>query len=131
MCAEPASKASSGASTSRIECSLDNDARLLASLGVVMAHAARLAGLPEETQEGIASVAADASREMAASNGTGSGGAATKLVVDEFPDRVEVTIGSSAASKSEGILKRLEGKIGDRIRCESRDGHLRVTLRKS
>jgi hypothetical protein len=114
----------------RIECNLHNDSRLLVSLGVLMSHAARRAGLPEETQQDVAAAAGEASREMAGpSNGAGSG-TMTRLVVEEFSDRLEVTIDSPAGGKSDGIRKRLEGKTGDRIQCESRDGQVRVTLLK-
>jgi hypothetical protein len=114
----------------RIECILDNDSRLLASLGVIMSHVARRAGLPSETQADIAAAASDASREIAAA-GNGAGSASTThLVVEEFSDRLEVTIDSSAGGKSDGMRRRLEGKAADRVQCESRDGRIRVTLLK-
>jgi hypothetical protein len=114
----------------RIECNLHNDSRLLVSLGVIMSHAARRAGLSDETQEDVAAAAGEAFREMAVpSNGAGTA-SMTRLVVEEYSDRLEVTIDSPAGGKSDGIRKRLEGKTGDRVQCESRDGHLRVTLLK-
>jgi anti-sigma regulatory factor (Ser/Thr protein kinase) len=114
----------------RIECNLDNDSRLLVSLGVILSHAARRAGLPDETQQDVAAAAGEASREMvAAGNGAGSI-STTHLVVEEFSDRLEVTIDSPAGGESEGIRKRLEGKAGDRVRFESREGCVRVTLLK-
>ncbi len=123
--------AASAARTSRIECTLDNDPRLIASIGAVMAHAARRAGLPEQTQEDIAAAAVEASREvLSAVSGNGSGASAAKLVLDEFPDRLELTIESATGAKCDGIRKRLEGKFGDRVRCEGSDGRLRVTLIK-
>jgi hypothetical protein len=128
MSAEPS--ASTGVRTSRIECSLNNDSRLLASLEAILAHAAVRAGLPDAIRDDVTSAAQDAAREMATS-GDGAGGAATtKLVVDEFPDRLEVTIDSPAGTESDRIAKRFEGKVSDRVQCESRDGHVRVTLMK-
>jgi hypothetical protein len=115
----------------RMECNLDNDPRLLASFGAIFAHAARRAGLSDETQNDVASAAVDASREMATSNnGSASDAATTHVVVDEFADRLEVTIDSPPGAKSDGIRARLEGKASDRIRCESRDGRIRVTMLK-
>ena len=132
MSAEPAAKSSASPSvrTSRIECSLNTDSRLLASFGAIMAHAAMRAGLPDATRDDLASAAHDAARALA-SSGEGAGSAAgMKLVVDEFSDRLEVTIDSPAGTESDRIAKRFEGKASDRIQCESRDGHVRVTLMK-
>jgi hypothetical protein len=133
MSAEFAGKAPAApaARTSRIECSLDNDPRLIASLGAVIAHAARRAGLPENTQEELAAAVVEASREtLTAGSGNGSGASSTKVGLDEFSDRLELTIELAASAKCEEIRKRLEGKFGDRVRCEGSDGRLRVTLTK-
>ncbi|MGB9070229.1 MAG: hypothetical protein WCC21_16795 [Candidatus Acidiferrales bacterium] len=133
MSAEPAAKpasAASGARTSRIECNLDNDPRLLASVETIVAHAAGRAGFSEDAQREVASAAANASREMAVS-ANGSAAATTRLIVDEFPDRLELTFESPAGPNPEGMRKQLEGRANDRIRCESREGGVRVTLLKS
>jgi anti-sigma regulatory factor (Ser/Thr protein kinase) len=134
MNAEPAGKSPvvPTGRTSRIECTFDNDPRLIASLGVVISHAAKRAGLPEKTQEDVATAAVEASREMLIpANGKGSEPSKTKLIVEEFSDRLEVTIESAAGAKPEGIRKRLEGTDPDRIRCDGRDGQVRLTLLKS
>ncbi|MGA8768682.1 MAG: hypothetical protein WB559_16830 [Candidatus Acidiferrales bacterium] len=133
MSAEFAGKvpAPSATRTSRIECALDNDPRLMASIGAVISHAAKRAGLPDQTQEDVAAAAVEASREMViAGRGNGSGASTTKLVLDEFSDRLELTIESSVSARLEGIRKRLEGKFGDRVRCEGREGRVHVTLVK-
>lgn len=132
MSAEPSAKSSASTSvrTSRIECSLNTDSRLLASFGAIMAHAAVRAGLPDATRDDVASAAREAAREMASSGDGAESAATTKLVVDEFPDRLEVTIDSPAGTESDRIAKRFEGKVSDRVQCESRDGHVRVTLMK-
>ena len=134
MNTEPAgtSPAVPGARTSRIECTFDNDPRLIASLGPLVAHAAKRAGLPEKTQEDAAAAVVEAFHEMLnPANGRGTGASKTKLVVEEFSDRLEVTIESSAGAKPEGISKRLEGMVVDRVRCDEREGRVRVTLLKS
>jgi hypothetical protein len=125
------SSSNSGARTGRIECHLDNDPRLLASVETVIAHAAKLAGLPEDTQRILGAAIFDASREMARSgSGSNPAGAPTRLTVDEFSDRLEITIDSAARGNSDGFCKQLEGKTGDRVRCDARDGRARVTLLK-
>jgi len=134
MSAEPAGMApvAPTARNSRIECTFDNDPRLIASLGAIILHAAKRAGLPEKAQEDVAAAAVEASREMLTSaSGTGSGASKTNLVVEEFSDRLEVTIESPACARPEGIRKRLEGMAADRVRCDAREGRVRVTLLKS
>jgi hypothetical protein len=133
MSAEPAGKVPvfPTARTSRVECTFDNDPRLVASLGAVISHAAKRAGLAEKTQEDIAHALVQASREiLVTGNGAGSGVSKTNLVVEEFSDRLEVTIESSACAKPEGIRKRLEGTATDRLRCDGREGLVRITLLK-
>jgi hypothetical protein len=134
MSEEPAAKPSSaapGVRTSRIECNLDNDPRLLASVETIVAHAAGRAGFSEEAQREVAVAAANASRELAASaNGKGNAAATTRLIVDEFPDRLELTFELPAGPNSERMRKQMEGNANDRIQCELRDGRVRVTLLK-
>lgn len=115
----------------RIECSFDNDSRLLASLEVLLAHAARRAGLPEETQRGFAAAAEDANRETAVSGNGAGPTATTRLIVEEFSDRLEVTIDAPPGSKSAGICEHLKSKTNDRIQCELRDERVRVTMHKA
>jgi hypothetical protein len=125
------SSSASGGRTGRIECNLDNDPRLLACVETVIAHAAKVAGLPEDTQQMLGTAIFEASREMARSaQGANLAGTPTRLIVDEFSDRLEITIDSAARGNPDGFCKQLEGKTGDRVRCDSRDGRVRVTLVK-
>jgi anti-sigma regulatory factor (Ser/Thr protein kinase) len=125
------SSSSSVGRTGRIECNLDNDPRLLACVETVIAHAAKVAGLPEDTQQALGTAVFEASRELArASLCANLAGTPTRLVVDEFSDRLEITIDSSARGNADEFCKQLEGKMGDRVRCDSRDGRVRVTLVK-
>jgi anti-sigma regulatory factor (Ser/Thr protein kinase) len=120
------------ARTSRIDCALDNDPRLVVSIGAVLAHAAKRAGLPEAAHEEIAAAAVEASREMLIpANGRGGSASTIRLVVEEFSDRVEVTMECSAGARSGEIRKRLEGKFADRLRYDERDGRVLLTLLKS
>ena len=133
MTAEPSAKTSSalGGRTSRIECNLDNDPRLLACVETVVAHAAQRAGLPEDAQQLLATAAFGASREMVgSSNGSAPAATPTRLTVDEFSDRLEITIDSSTPANTDRFCKQLEATAGDRVQCESRDGRIRVTLLK-
>ncbi len=132
MTAEPSAKFSTspGARTGRIECSFDNDSRLLASLGVFMAHAARRAGLPEETQQSFAAAAREACPEISVTNGSGPS-ATTHLVLEEFSDRLEMMIDAPPGSKSAEICRYVKGQMNDRILCELRDGRVRVTMLKA
>jgi hypothetical protein len=134
MSAEPAGTPPlpSPARTGRVECALDNDPRLMVSLGAIISHAAKRAGLPEKTQEDVARAAIEAAREMlASSNGKASAASKTKILVEEFSDRLEVTVESPACARAEGIRKRLEGTPTDRVRCDGREGLVRITLVKS
>jgi len=120
-----------GVRLGRTECKLDNDARLLASIGAIVAHAAYRAGLPEAAQQEIGAAAGEAAGEIAASdNGAAPGNSSTRLIVEEFADRMEISIDSGSSAKSEGIRKRLEGKAADCMRCEAREGRVHVTLLK-
>jgi hypothetical protein len=104
----------------------------MVSIGAIISHAAKRAGLSEKTQEDVARAAIEAAGEMLASaNGNASAASKTKILVEEFSDRLEVTVESPACARAEGIRKRLEGTPTDRIRCEGREGQVRVTLVKS
>jgi hypothetical protein len=124
------SSSAPGGRTGRIECNLDNDPRLLACVETVVAHAAQIAGLPEDTKQTLGSAVLDASRQMALPPNGSAGATPTRLIVDEFSDRLEISIDSAARANTDGLCKQLEAKAGDRVRCESRDGRIRVTLLK-
>ena len=96
-----------------------------------MAHVAARAGLPEGIRESFAAAGAEVSREMAAAASAGNGTSTLRLVVEEFPDRLEMTFDSTADSNAGGICKHLKSQIGDSIFCEARDGGVRVTLLKA
>jgi len=94
-----------------------------------MAHVAARAGLPEGVQESFAAAGAEVSREMADGK-AGHGNSTMHLVVEEFPDRLEMTFDSTTDSKAGGICKHLKPQVNDSILCEARDGGVRVTLLK-
>jgi hypothetical protein len=131
----------------RTECTLDNDPRLIAAVGAVILHAAWRAGLPDPEQEKLAAALVQTCRELfPARDALQESSSVIKLVTLDFPDRVEVTIESSggaqpaapsgvstngaAAKASERIRKTLPRGLVSRVRSETREGYLRLTLLK-
>jgi anti-sigma regulatory factor (Ser/Thr protein kinase) len=136
-----------------VECTLHNDPRLLSGIGAVIAHAVRLAGIPDQDQDRIASALAEAC-EKALRGASGSEAAAGEIKVSaaDYPDRVEVKVDSltrggadadSSGKKTSGYLSgdslnrdgdgfgtTLGDAVADRVKCEMQDGYLRLTLTK-
>ena len=79
-------------STATIECALQNDRRLIAAVGAIVAHAAQHAGLSERDQEEFAAAAIDACREAFAHVTHRRRNSALRLVVGDFSDHVVVTV---------------------------------------
>jgi hypothetical protein len=148
--ARPATFASSTAmihSPSRIEVSLDDDPRLLAALRTLVLHSARRAGLRPSAQEDFASAALDACRDtFPLIPATAGAGGRLRVVLQDYHDRVEMTIEHSgeplptagldtfcaqAGRESESKLSgALQVKKVDRVQYETRDGVSRVILIK-
>lgn len=120
----------------RIECTLDNDPRLIAAVGTIVGNAAQRAGLPEQAREDVAAAAVETCREMFPQSGkNGNAPGAIKLVVTDFADRVEVIMGATekslAPAKSTGAMRNpLEGLKVDRVRYEMVESRVRLTLVK-
>lgn|ERR1700735_493800 len=130
-----------------LECTLHNDPRLFSGIGALFAHAVRLAGLPEQDQDRVAAALAEAcEKALRAVGGRDDATGAIKVVAADYPDRVELKIESldSAAVDSSREIARgnpavnspnrfgnvLEKAAGDRVKCETRDGYLQLTLTK-
>jgi anti-sigma regulatory factor (Ser/Thr protein kinase) len=130
-----------------IEFTLHDDPRLIAVVGTIVSHAAHRAGLPSSAQEGFASAAMEACREtfpLAKNNGNSN--AALRMIVVDFPDRVEVTIEHSgealptagldtfcagaADGSGQSLSSALQETKVDRVQYETRDGVSRVILTK-
>lgn len=129
------------------ELSLQNDPRLMAAVGAIVSHSAQRIGLPSDGQEGLAAAVMDACREtfplLGDHDGTNS---ALKIIVEDFQDRVEVTIehagealptagldsfcGGGSGGAMAGISNSLQDTRVDRVQYETRDGRSRMKLIK-
>jgi anti-sigma regulatory factor (Ser/Thr protein kinase) len=126
----------------RIECALQDDARLFAGVRAIVFHSAEQVGLPEQTQEELAAATLEVCREaFAIAHKGGRRDAAIRLIVGGAADRIEITIdypGDALRSRADdsagkacaanGGLDRFGGV--DHVRCENRGGRSRVTLIK-
>jgi anti-sigma regulatory factor (Ser/Thr protein kinase) len=134
----------------RIECTLDNDGRLILAVGTMVGHAAQRAGLPDEVQQCLAASAVQACREtFAVVNNHGSQlhqDSSIRLSAVDFADRVEVTIEYSGQElprssldsvrrcgvkeAKDGVSSLPQDALPDRVQCESSQGRSRMTLIK-
>ena len=124
----------------RIECALQDDARLFAGVRAIVFHSAEQLGIPERTREELADATLEVCREAFAIAGKSrSRDAAIKLIVGGAPDRIEITVDypgdAPAAGNSVGKACAARGgseRLGgvDQVRCENSGGRSRVTLVK-
>jgi hypothetical protein len=132
---------------SRTELKVHDDPRLISAVGAIVSHSAHRAGLPREAQQGFAEAAMDACRKTFPLLGNdNSANRALRMVIEDFPDRVQVTIEHSGESKptagldsfAGGPKDRVAGKISaslqdtrvDRVQYETHEGRSRMTLIK-
>lgn len=131
---------------SRTEFTVQDDPRLIAGVMAVVTFAAQRCGLSSGTQENLAEATADACREtFPLAHNNGNADAALRVIVSDFPDRVEVAIEHSGESlPSAGLDTFVGGRAGsqarlsdalqktsvDRVQYETRDGISRMTLIK-
>jgi anti-sigma regulatory factor (Ser/Thr protein kinase) len=133
------------AKTLWIECTLQNDPRLIPGLAAVVTHAVRYAGLSEQEQADVSTAVVEACREtFRRLRPKDNSAAAIKIFVADFADRVEVKIESSgetapgdldwlrkdAGTRKVGGPRPMEGTLVDRVQYEARDGRSRITLVK-
>ncbi|MGH9683257.1 MAG: hypothetical protein ACRD4S_06585 [Candidatus Acidiferrales bacterium] len=124
----------------RTECTLHNDPRLIAAVGAVVSHASQRTGLSDEAQAALSAASEDACRETfslgpvgnAPSNPDGTD-VAIHVIVENFPDRVEVAIENpEATGDAQRVQDRIRGiqertKVDD-VNYETRGGRGRITL---
>src|SRR6202046_20474 len=99
---------------SRTELTLHDDPRLIAGVTAIVSFASPRCGLSCGAQEGLAAAAAEACREtFPLVNSNGSKDGALKVIVSDFPDRVEVAIEHSGESlPSAGLDTFCDGASG-------------------
>lgn len=130
---------------SRTEVILVDDPRLLAAVGSIVEHVGERVGLPAAEQKALASAAEEACR--AAFPLVGNHDAKLKVIIQDFPDRVEVTLehggepvpavglhtfaaqGAEQAGAGKASGSALMKKV-DRVFYETKDGRSRMTLVK-
>jgi anti-sigma regulatory factor (Ser/Thr protein kinase) len=131
----------------RTELTLPDDERLLAAITPVVQHASQRCGLSTESQEGLAAAATEAAREtFPLMEGRSDDEQKVKVVVSDYPDRVEVAIEhkgealptagldtfvkDAVAGSGAGLSMALQMTQVDRVQYETRDGVSRMTLIK-
>lgn len=131
----------------RTELTLPHDERLLAAISTVVQHASQRCGLSVESQEGLAFAAIEAAREaFPLMGGRTADEPKVKVVVSDYPDRVEVAIEhtgapeptagldtfvkDAVAGSDAGLSMALQTTQVDRVQYETRDGVSRMTLIK-
>jgi len=127
--------------SSRVVLLLPNDERLIAALDAVVAHAGERAGLSRQEQAELTHSAEEACEETFSSVGR-NGNPILRVVVSDFPNRVEVSIEDSSirhragrdfsavSNEPDPVTAALEGMQVDRLHHELREGRPRTTLVK-
>jgi hypothetical protein len=135
------------ADPARTELKLHDDPRLMAAVGAVVCHSAQRAGLPAEAQDGLAAAVIEACRDtFPLVQSDGRDDASLKVAVEDFHDRVEVTIehsgealptagldtfcGGAGLGATTGISGSLQDTRVDRVQYETREGRSRMKLTK-
>lgn len=120
----------------QIECTLDNDARLIAGVGTLIERAARYAGVAQKDREGMATAAIETCREAFTQACGGSGspgkqrGAAIRIRISHGHDRMEVAVEYEGQPMSEARQKALRESAGDEAREGAAAGQLRFETSK-
>jgi anti-sigma regulatory factor (Ser/Thr protein kinase) len=130
----------------RTELTLPHDERLLAAISTVVQHASQRCGLSTESQEGLAFAALEAAREAFPLMEGRTGEPKIKVVVSDYPDRVEVAIEhtgapeptagldtfvkDAVAGSDAGLSMALQTTQVDRVQYETNNGVSRMTLIK-
>jgi len=127
------------------ELTLQEDPRLLAGISALVTHLSQVAGLGDKAQSGLAAAVVDACRDtFPLVNSDGRHDGALRLIVEDFADRVEVTIEHTCEALpsagldsfcggggvAAGISNSLQDTGVDRVQYEMRDGRSRMTLIK-
>jgi hypothetical protein len=131
---------------SRTELTLQDDPRLIAGVAAIVLFAGQRCGLSNDAQESLAAATTDACREtFPLVNTNGNSNSSLRVIISDFPDRVEIAIEHSGESlpsagldtfvgSGSGSQARLSDALQktsvDRVQYESRAGVSRTTLIK-
>jgi len=122
-----------------VDCTLQDDPRLIAGAGAIAVHIARQAGLSEHAQRDFHAAAEEACREAFENCGArGSSRATVSLAAALYADRVEVAFEYLVKKRAAGSARRRSGRAAalpaselvDHIERTTRGGRCRVTLVK-
>ena len=144
MCAWPIPMT---ANRARTEITLKNDPRLMGAVAAVVSHAGHRTGLSSHAREAFSSAAVESTKQtFAIVEEGGRKNVAIHLTVENFADRVQVTIEHSGSTlpmaglatlvkstqsgADDGLGKALEKTGVDRIEHETRDGKAYTILTK-
>ena len=114
----------------RIECALQDDARLISAVSLIVSHAAHLAGIGEKTSAAFANEAVEACRKALACVAKVEDNPAIQMVVDQFQDRVEIIFEYAGDQISLGDCNGAKGSVADNVQHESGKGKSRVKFTK-
>ena len=131
----------------RTELILHEDTRFFGAVGAVVQHASLRCGLSEAGQQGLTAAVEEACREtFPLLEGHANGEPTVRVIVSDFPDRVEVAIehtgaalptagldtfiGDAASDPGAGLSRALQMTKVDRVQYQSNGGLSRTTLIK-
>jgi hypothetical protein len=114
----------------RIECALQDDARLISAVSLIVSHAAHLAGIGEKTSAAFANEAVEACRKALACVEKVEDNPSILMVVDQFQDRVEIIFEYSGDQISLADCSGAKGSVADNVQHESSEGKSRLKFTK-
>jgi anti-sigma regulatory factor (Ser/Thr protein kinase) len=131
----------------RTELIMHDDTRFFGAIGAVVQHASQRCGLSEAGQQGLTSAVQEACREtFPLLQGHSNGEPTVRVIVSDFPDRVEIAIehagealptagldtfiGDAAADPGAGLSRALQMTKVDRVQYQTSGGLSRMTLIK-
>ena len=116
----------------RIECVFHDDARLLEGIAVLVSHAALASGVAEKEAAKLAQTALDECRKVFSKLPRDHETPAVRLLVNQFRDRVEVTVehaGEPPFGNSNGTARGTErNQASGQLSGETSEGDLRITF---
>jgi anti-sigma regulatory factor (Ser/Thr protein kinase) len=131
----------------RTELIMHEDTRFFGAIGAAVQHASQRCGLSEAGQHGLTAAAQEACREtFPLLQGHANGEPTVRVIVSDFPDRVEVAIehagealptagldtfiGDASADPGAGLSRALQMTKVDRVQYATSGGISRMTLIK-